>query len=384
VADSVDFTKHINRIDYQVNSNTTLHGVELTNNTATNIFREIPYIFMIPKNGIMRIKFNYYLVDDSTYETKTAEMTISKDFEGGHAYVLNVTFGSNGITSGEDKDDTDSSSGLDYIESNGGAYYLHHGWIWDYKEDYMFQKTSDGKFTLTLGGNPGVFFILKKQGVINYTDIYGLSYDNYAYMFDFNTTYQLVHSTNITTWSVQNMSIKETSGNNVYKFTFDPDAPSLKVEQIDPGDNTFVIPPTTQTNASMPDQLEALDGTPVSTLKNMTWYIYWWLYIDGEAIINHGQAFTNLGNGLHSLELEKLYPFQIYANGWDYTLGNNWYNYGGDELQIDVPHRLAINSRTARTIEFADGDYIENATLIIDFNNPSGPTLTVMGTPRYL
>jgi len=49
IADSVDFTKRTNRVYYQVNEKTTLHGIELTNTTATNIFKDMPYMFMIPQ-----------------------------------------------------------------------------------------------------------------------------------------------------------------------------------------------------------------------------------------------------------------------------------------------------------------------------------------------
>lgn len=384
MADSVDFTNRLNRVDYQINENTTLTGVELLSSAATNVFSEIPYMFMIPHNGIMRIKFNYFLVNGSSYEKKTAELTISKNFEEGHAYALNVTFGSNGITGGEDNDnggsDNSADTGLGYIEANGGAYYLHHGWIWDYQEDYMFQKTSDGKYTLTLGGNPGVFYVLKKQGAIEYTDIYGLGYGSEAYTFDFNKTYTIEHSSNVTTWSVQNMVVKDADYNNVYRFTFDPDVPSIKIEQIDPGDNTFVIPPTTITNSTIDDQTTALDGTPVSTLKNMSWY----LFHNGNYSLDDGVKFKNLGNGLHTLEVAKLYPFHLCTYSWVYSLGNSYWGKGTDQLVLDVPHRAVFGANSIHLIYFADADYIENATIIVDFNHSGGPIITVNGIPRYL
>jgi hypothetical protein len=244
----------------------------------------------------------------------------------------------------------------------------------------MFQKTSDGKYTLTLGGNPGVFYVLKKQGVIEYTDIYGLSYGADAYTFDFNKTYTIEHSSNVTTWSVQNMTVKEADNNNVYRFTFDPDVPSIKVEQIDPGDNTFVIPPTTITNSTIDDQTTALDGTPVSTLKNMTWY----LDHNGNYSLDDGVKFKNLGNGLHTLEIAKLYPFHLCTHGWEYSLGNYWYGKGTDQLVLDVPHRAVFGANNIHLINFADADYIENATIIVDFNHSGGPIITVNGIPRYL
>jgi hypothetical protein len=389
IADSVDFTKRIDSVDCQVN-NKKLHGVELTNTTAKNIFRDMPYMFMIPQNGLGRLKFEYYIVTGDTYELKTGELTILKNFEEGHAYALNVTFGSNGITGGEDNDGDDNNGsdnsglGFDYIQSNGGAYYLHHGWIWDYKEDYMFQKTSDGKYTLTLGGNPGVFYVLKKQGVYEYTDIYGLDYYNYSYTFDFNKTYTIMHSSNVTSWSVQNMTIKEASGNNVYKFTFDPDVPSLKVEQIDPGDNTFVVPPTTQTNAELPNQYTSNNGVTAKILRDQTWSIFY--TINGNSVygMGSGLVFKNLGNGLHVLEMDRLYPFQLYTKDWVYSLANGYDYYGSNSIKMDVPHRAVIrlNGGGGANISFADGKYIENATIIIDFNSETGPMIIVNGTPR--
>jgi len=180
------------------------------------------------------------------------------------------------------------------------------------------------------------------------------------------------------------MTIKEASGNNVYKFTFDPDVPSLKVEQIDPGDNTFVVPPTTQTNASMPNQYTSSNGITANILKNETWYIFY-SPKDSNSVWGDrvGQVFKNIGNGLHVLEMDRLYPFHLYTKDWVYTLANNWENYGHDKLQMDVPHRVVVGSGNGAHIEFADGDYIENATIIIDFNNESGPMIIVNGTPRY-
>jgi hypothetical protein len=391
IADSVDFTKRLNFISTRFDNEKV---IELTDTTKTNVFKNMAYMFMIPQNGVIRLKFEYYIVDGDSYEKKTAEMTILKNFEGGRAYVLNVTFGSNGITGGEDNDNEsggDSSDlGLGYIEANGGAYYLHHGWIWDYQEDYMFQKTADGKYTLTLGGNPGVFYVLKKQGVIKYTDIYGLSYDSNdeninITKLEFNTTYNITHSSNVTSWSVRNMMVDDVSANKLYKFTFDPgdgsnpEKPTLLIEDIDSDGKSYATPSTEQTNPNIGNQYEGKSYT-AEDLDNMTWA----LYHNGIYGYVNGLIFTNLGNGLHILEnIDKLYPFQLYADGaWNYALGNCWNGNGYSKIKMDVPHRVAVLPNSVLELRFSDGYYVENATIIIDFNDPEGPIVTVNGTPR--